>query len=190
MSIIIVGVGDADFEAMNELDSDDKLLRHYNQVAERDIVQFVPMRDFNHSRANFLQKAHLAKEVLAEVPEQVVGYMRKIKVKPSDIPPPPTQQVQGERFNPDGPSLATAPPITSYGNSQGNMGRPQEAPPPYQPGWQQQGTPVYAQPGRPGAPGYPPPGGAPPGYGSPYGQQQPYGAYASPPGGYNMYQQR
>ena len=46
MSIIIVGVGDADFTAMDKLDSDDKLLKDpYGGKARRDIVQFVPMRD-------------------------------------------------------------------------------------------------------------------------------------------------
>lgn len=47
MSIIIVGVGGADFSAMEFLDSDDKLLSSpRGDVASRDIVQFVPFRDF------------------------------------------------------------------------------------------------------------------------------------------------
>uniref|UniRef100_A0A665W0R8 Copine 3 n=1 Tax=Echeneis naucrates TaxID=173247 RepID=A0A665W0R8_ECHNA len=50
MSIIIVGVGGEDFSAMEFLDSDDKLLRSPNgDVASRDIVQFVPFRDFQVS---------------------------------------------------------------------------------------------------------------------------------------------
>ncbi len=50
MSIIIVGVGGADFSAMEFLDSDDKLLRSASgDVALRDIVQFVPFRDFQVS---------------------------------------------------------------------------------------------------------------------------------------------
>ena len=39
MSIIIVGVGPADFAAMDELDSDDKSLSSQGRYAERDIVQ-------------------------------------------------------------------------------------------------------------------------------------------------------
>lgn len=51
MSIIIVGVGGADFSAMEFLDSDDKLLTSpRGDVAARDIVQFVPFRDFQVSR--------------------------------------------------------------------------------------------------------------------------------------------
>lgn len=50
MSIIIVGVGGADFSAMEFLDSDDRLLHSpTGQLASRDIVQFVPFRNFQVS---------------------------------------------------------------------------------------------------------------------------------------------
>uniref|UniRef100_A0A0S7ETY6 CPNE3 n=1 Tax=Poeciliopsis prolifica TaxID=188132 RepID=A0A0S7ETY6_9TELE len=50
MSIIIVGVGGADFGAMEFLDSDDKLLLSpTGDAAARDIVQFVPFRHFHVS---------------------------------------------------------------------------------------------------------------------------------------------
>lgn len=39
LSIMIVGVGSADFSAMRRLDSDGKLLRDRTGIAERDIVQ-------------------------------------------------------------------------------------------------------------------------------------------------------
>ncbi len=40
MSIIIIGVGDADFQAMDELDSDDRrMMDNRGRFAERDIVQ-------------------------------------------------------------------------------------------------------------------------------------------------------
>ena len=49
MSIIIVGVGPADFKAMDILDADGGLLKSPDgQVARRDIVQFVPFRDFTN----------------------------------------------------------------------------------------------------------------------------------------------
>lgn len=49
MSIIIIGVGEADFTSMNYLDCDDGLLRAKNgQTARRDIVQFVPFMKFKH----------------------------------------------------------------------------------------------------------------------------------------------
>jgi hypothetical protein len=41
ISVIIVGVGDADFSKMKELDSDGQLISFGGQTAVRDIVQFV-----------------------------------------------------------------------------------------------------------------------------------------------------
>nr|KAG5706037.1 hypothetical protein BaRGS_028146 [Batillaria attramentaria] len=85
MSIIIVGVGNAEFDAMDILDSDNCLLRDSNgQVAERDIVQFVPFRDFVGGRYGTdieASKAALAREVLAEIPDQVLQYMRKYDIR-------------------------------------------------------------------------------------------------------------
>ncbi len=47
VSIIIVGVGGADFTAMDILDGDDGVLKAPNgQRCKRDIVQFVPLRNF------------------------------------------------------------------------------------------------------------------------------------------------
>lgn len=47
MSIIIIGVGDADFTEMQMLDGDDGVLKAPNgQPVHRDIVQFVPFRDY------------------------------------------------------------------------------------------------------------------------------------------------
>ena len=46
MSVIIVGVGGADFAAMELLDGDDGVLRSGSgEAALRDIVQFVPFRE-------------------------------------------------------------------------------------------------------------------------------------------------
>jgi hypothetical protein len=52
MSIIIVGVGNADFAAMEFLDGDSRRLRsHTGEEAARDIVQFVPFREFRNVSA-------------------------------------------------------------------------------------------------------------------------------------------
>jgi len=66
---------------MEALDSDDKLLRHGSQVAERDIVQFVEMRKF--VKNGYWDKELLAKEVLAEIPQQVTGWMKKKGIQPN-----------------------------------------------------------------------------------------------------------
>ena len=80
LSIIIVGVGDADFTEMNALDSDDRLLRHNNLVARRGIVQFVELRQF--VRGSVWSKEILAKHVLAEIPTQLSSWMKMQSFKP------------------------------------------------------------------------------------------------------------
>lgn len=63
-----VGVGTADFSAMDKLDGDNERLRNrVGQIASRDIVQFVPMR-------NFVGRSYyaLAKEVRSAPLEEVV----------------------------------------------------------------------------------------------------------------------
>ena len=48
LSIIIVGVGSADFSAMDQLDADETPLfsQKYRRYMNADIVQFVPFREF------------------------------------------------------------------------------------------------------------------------------------------------
>ena len=50
LSIIIVGIGNADFGIMDRLDDDDMNMRDTKgRKTERDIVQFVPFRNFNNN---------------------------------------------------------------------------------------------------------------------------------------------
>ena len=81
MSIIIVGVGNEDFSAMEELDGDQKRLSAGGRSASRDIVQFVELRRFL-SPGNVWSKELLAKEVLAEVPQQFVTWMKARGILP------------------------------------------------------------------------------------------------------------
>ena len=64
LSIIIVGVGEADFSSMDVLDADDDPLysRKYKKYMASDIVQFVPYSEFKND------PRQLAKETLEEVP--------------------------------------------------------------------------------------------------------------------------
>ncbi|KAH0619474.1 hypothetical protein JD844_000129 [Phrynosoma platyrhinos] len=83
MSIIIVGVGNADFAAMEFLDADNRMLRSYTgEEAMRDIVQFVPFREFRSA-----PKETLAKAVLAELPQQVVQYFKQQNLPPINSEP-------------------------------------------------------------------------------------------------------
>ncbi|KAF6364264.1 copine-5 [Rhinolophus sinicus] len=87
MSIIIIGVGQAEFDAMVELDGDDVRISSRGKLAERDIVQFVPFRDYVDRTGNHvLSMARLARDVLAEIPEQLVSYMKAQGIRPR--PPP------------------------------------------------------------------------------------------------------
>ncbi|XP_058011628.1 copine-2 isoform X2 [Ahaetulla prasina] len=83
MSIIIIGVGNADFAAMEFLDADNRMLRSYTgEEAVRDIVQFVPFREFRSA-----PKETLAKAVLAELPQQVVQYFKHQNLAPLNSQP-------------------------------------------------------------------------------------------------------
>ena len=93
LSIIIVGVGNADFDAMDELDGDTvRLTAPDGRMAARDIVQFVPFRNFLQQGLNSqLSRLHLAKEVLAEIPDQFLGYMKTNRIVPKPPVPNPTR---------------------------------------------------------------------------------------------------
>ncbi|XP_028091892.1 protein BONZAI 1-like isoform X1 [Camellia sinensis] len=72
LSILIVGVGGADFKEMEILDADkgERLESSNGRVASRDIVQFVPMRDVQSGEFSVVQS------LLAELPSQFLTYMR------------------------------------------------------------------------------------------------------------------
>jgi len=78
MSIIIVGVGQADFSSMDALDGDKRrLVDRRGRPCARDIVQFVPFRDFqNHLDGS------LARAVLAEVPKQLTDHFKYKNLQP------------------------------------------------------------------------------------------------------------
>lgn len=70
LSVIIIGIGNADFSNMNVLDGDDEPLVSTKGVkTRRDLVQFVEFNKFKDVDAN-----KLAEEVLQEVPRQVEEY--------------------------------------------------------------------------------------------------------------------
>ena len=69
LSVIIVGIGNADFSNMVLLDADENPLINSKGVkAARDLVQFVPFLKYESNPQN------LANEVLAEIPRQILEY--------------------------------------------------------------------------------------------------------------------
>lgn len=83
LSIIIIGIGDADFSNMEVLDSDNQvtsghqLLQGSKKTAQRDIVQFVPFNEFKNNPED------LAAKVIEELPDQVVSFYRFAGRKPA-----------------------------------------------------------------------------------------------------------
>ena len=79
---------------MDELDSDDSLLSLNGKTAKRDIVQFVEMQKFvTGGRWN---KELLAREVLFEIPEQLVSYMKSKNFLPMENTPRAPKYHQGQ----------------------------------------------------------------------------------------------
>ena len=69
LSVIIIGIGDADFKKMEDLDGDDKpLISRYGIKRQRDLVQFVPFKRFEGDEKK------LTEEVLDEIPRQIIEY--------------------------------------------------------------------------------------------------------------------
>ncbi|KAM4108515.1 hypothetical protein ACB094_03G050700 [Castanea mollissima] len=81
LSILIVGVGGADFREMEVLDADNgrRLESSTGRVATRDIVQFVPMREVHSGQISVVQA------LLEELPGQFLTYMRSRDIKPSPL---------------------------------------------------------------------------------------------------------
>jgi hypothetical protein len=78
ISILIVAVCQGSFSSMEELDSDNELLKYCGKEAMRDIVQFVPF--LSHDK-----DGSFAEAALAELPGQVLDYMASTKTIPSEF---------------------------------------------------------------------------------------------------------
>ena len=80
LSVIIIGVGKADFTKMDVLDADDNPLVNRRGVqAARDLVQFVPFLKYESDPEK------LANEVLAEIPRQIIEYYEQNNLDPSKL---------------------------------------------------------------------------------------------------------
>ncbi|KAL5473555.1 hypothetical protein EMCRGX_G028048 [Ephydatia muelleri] len=107
LSIVIVGVGGADFKNMEILDADDTPLRDRSgQLMARDIVQFVPFREVMRK-----SETSLARETLAEIPGQLTAFMKANNIKPN--PPILRRQETTVYGQPDTGLQGPAPPYPS-----------------------------------------------------------------------------
>ncbi|TPP65691.1 Copine 9 [Fasciola gigantica] len=92
ISIIVIGIGGGNFSDMEILDQDFGLLKVGQEQACRDNVQFVQMRRFLRMAADGTDnlrwsKVALAKEVLAELPSQMMDYFERSHLAPSHTVP-------------------------------------------------------------------------------------------------------
>ncbi|KAI7845503.1 hypothetical protein COHA_000926 [Chlorella ohadii] len=111
LSLLIVGVGNEDFAAMEALDSDKKRLRAPSgQQAARDIVQFCELRPHQRDTVE-----GLASKLLGELPGQVVEYFHELRRMP---PPGRPQATPGATPAAPPPAVAAqaaaAQPAASY----------------------------------------------------------------------------
>jgi hypothetical protein len=89
LSVIIVGIGNADFKEMERLDADNELLASISNPsrrAKRDIVQFVQFSKFEQGSPE-----RLAAHVLAEVPDNVTDYYTSLEPPIGPNQPPQVQ---------------------------------------------------------------------------------------------------
>lgn len=97
MSVLIVGIGDADFQSMAFLDADDKVLRStLGRPSERDVVQFVPFKKYQNNAER------LAAELLAELPGQFLAFCKGRGIRP----PPPAPGPDVKEDDPEPPANA------------------------------------------------------------------------------------
>lgn len=82
---------------MEVLDADTQPLVSDGDQAQRDIVQFVPFVKYLSQGDPRTARSRLAKEVLAEVPKQLVSYMRSRNLTPK----PPNTNLINLPPNPD-----------------------------------------------------------------------------------------
>ncbi len=77
ISVIIIGIGNADFSNMDILDADENPLFNSNGVkAARDLVQFVPFNKYENN------DKLLAEQVLEEIPRQIEEYFQMNNISP------------------------------------------------------------------------------------------------------------
>ena len=80
LSIIIIGIGDADFKKMEILDGDSvPLVSSKGKKRTRDLVQFVPFSKFQNDENK------LSAQVLEEIPKQIVDYYNLNNLDPNKI---------------------------------------------------------------------------------------------------------
>ncbi|CAM9104353.1 unnamed protein product [Pylaiella littoralis] len=121
LSVVIVGVGRADFADMAALDGDGGMLQDSARTkASRDIVQFVPFSKYNMAEGG--TGARLAADTMAEIPDQLLKFFKTKGIVPN--PPRPAATL------PQPPSRSPTAPQSEGGAGAGHGGGSSFDPPP------------------------------------------------------------
>ncbi|KAF9110815.1 hypothetical protein BGX27_005847 [Mortierella sp. AM989] len=183
LSVIIIGIGHANFSNMNDLDGDGEIRKK-----GRDIVQFVAAREYPPHKEHGLSQA-----LLAEIPDQMMGYLTRNNIQPQ----PPIRVDTATLLAAASSGMpvphvvgGVVPPVDHYPGAAGpSAAMPQYAPP--------SGPPPAAAGPSAAMPHYAPPSGPPPAAGiyphsqqyavqpTPWGQQSVPGSAPNP--GYYPY---
>ncbi|CAM9947346.1 unnamed protein product [Choristocarpus tenellus] len=123
LSVIIVGIGNADFTNMDALDGDNGVLTDSSgNAAVRDIVQFVSMDFYKMQGLHF---SRLAADTIAEIPAQILSFFPSRGI----VPNPPRQAVDGFTTA----DLPPPPPHAPMGSDEFGWAQDDDPPPPYEP---------------------------------------------------------
>lgn len=85
ISIIVVGVGDAEFTTTKQMHSEVKKLTEHGNHIVRDVVQFACFKEYLNKYDETSGSFHLAKHLLADIPNQLVTYMKFKQISPKNI---------------------------------------------------------------------------------------------------------
>lgn len=76
MSIVVVGIGDVEFTTTTMMQSEVKRLSQHGSHTVRDILQFACFKEYLDKYDETSGSFHLAKYLLADIPNQLVTYMK------------------------------------------------------------------------------------------------------------------
>jgi hypothetical protein len=83
MSVLIVGIGPTTFTSITRLE-DTRKLSHNGHNAARDILQYAQFNEFLDKYDDMAGCFHLAKHLLADIPEHLVAYMKMKGILPKN----------------------------------------------------------------------------------------------------------
>lgn len=84
MSILVVGIGPTSFTSMNRLEGDTRRLSLNGRNNTREIVQYAGFSEFLDKYDITTGSFHLTKQLLADIPEQLVAYMKMKGIVPKN----------------------------------------------------------------------------------------------------------